>query len=302
MQDGSIEEVLAHARERRVGLLFWYNSGGPHNDVTEQPRDRMHTRAARRAEFSRLQSWGVKGVKVDFWQSDKQDRIRQYRELLADAADFHLIVDFHGCTVPRGWSREFPHLVSMEGVFGAEQYKFRDQFPTRAAAHNVTLAFTRNVVGPMDYTPVTFSDAKYPHLTTNAHELALSVVFESGVQHFADNVDAYRGLPDAPRRFLQQVPAAWDETRVLFGEPAEMIVIARRRGQVWYAAGLNGLDTATDVGLPLDFLGAGTWTATIIGDGDGARAFRDETRRVTKQDDLTLSMEPRSGFVIRMTR
>ncbi len=113
-------------RRRSVGLLFWYNSGGPHNDVTEAPRDRMSTRehAARRVRAS-CATGACKGVKVDFWHSDKQDRIRQYRDVLRDAADFHLLVNFHGCTIPRGWSREFPNLVGMEAVFGAEQYKFR---------------------------------------------------------------------------------------------------------------------------------------------------------------------------------
>ena len=126
----------------------------------------MTTREQRRAEFAKLRDWGVKGVKVDFWQSDKQDRIRQYRDLLRDAAEFHLLVDFHGCTLPRGWSREFPNLVTMEAVFGAEQYKARVEMAEGGARHNTILPFTRNVVGSMDYTPVTFSDAKFPHRTT----------------------------------------------------------------------------------------------------------------------------------------
>ena len=151
-------------------------------------------------EFAKLRDWGVKGVKVDFWQSDKQDRIRQYRDLLRDAAEFHLLVDFHGCTLPRGWSREFPNLVTMEAV-GAEQYKARVEMAEGGARHNTILPFTRNVVGSMDYTPVTFGDAQFPHRTTNAHELALAVVFESGVQHFADSVESYRSLADAPKQF-----------------------------------------------------------------------------------------------------
>jgi hypothetical protein len=306
MQTGRIEDVVAHAREKGVGLLFWYNSGGPHNDVTEAPRDRMHTREARRAEFARLKEWGVKGVKVDFWHSDKQDRIRQYRDVMADAAEFGLLVDFHGSTVPRGWSREFPNLVSMEGVFGAEQYKFRDTYPGKAAWHNTVLAFTRNVVGPMDYTPVTFSDVKYPHKSTSAHELALSVVFESGVQHFADSVDAYRALPDAPKTFLKQVPAAWDETRVLSGEPGRSVVIARRAGAVWYVGGLNGQDTAESTRVALGFLGAGSssfsWSMTLIRDGADDRAFDSAARAVKATESVTVPMRPRGGFVMRLAR
>ena len=302
MQSGTIEDVIAHARTRGVGLLFWYNSGGPHNDVTEAPRDRMHTREARRAEFAKLKSWGVKGVKVDFWHSDKQDRIRQYRELLEDAADFQMLVNFHGCTVPRGWSREFPHLVGMEAVFGAEQYKFRDTYPARAPAHNTILPFTRNAVGPMDYTPVTFSDARYPHLTTNTHELALSVVFEVGVQHFADSVESYRALPDATKAFLKQVPSAWDDTRILAGEPGRSVVVARRRGNAWYVGGLNGRDEPESASVNLSFLPPGAWTATIIKDGDTDRTFSDETRRVAPRDTIEVPMRGRGGFVIRFAQ
>jgi hypothetical protein len=302
MLSGTIEEVLAHAAKRGVGLFFWYNSGGPHNDVTEAPRDRMHARDVRRAEFARLREWGVRGVKVDFWHSDKQDRIRQYREILADAVEFQLLVNFHGCTIPRGWSREFPHLVAMEAVFGAEQYKFREAFSTRAAWHNTVLPFTRNAIGPMDYTPVTFTDVKYPRTTTNAHELAQSVVFESGVQHFADSVEAYRALPSRARDFLSQVPAAWDETRGISGEPGRSVVIARRSGEVWYVGGLSGLDEPHAARVPLEFLGPGEWALTLIRDGGEPRSFEDETRRVTATAVIDVPVRARGGFVMRLTR
>jgi hypothetical protein len=302
MQTGTIEGVIAHAKAKKVGLLFWYNSGGPHNDVTEAPRDRMHTRDARRAEFAQLQKWGVKGVKVDFWHSDKQDRIRQYREILRDAAEFQLLVNFHGCTIPRGWSREFPNLVGMEAVFGAEQYKFRESMAEQGAWFNTVLPFTRNVVGPMDYTPVTFSDAKYPHKTTNAHELALSVAFESGVQHFADSVESYRSLPEAAKTFLKQVPSAWDETRALSGEPGQFVVIARRDRDVWYVGGINGRTEAQTVRVDLGFLKEGRWAAVIVRDGAQDREFASESKTVASTDSPSVTMRPRGGFVMRLER
>jgi alpha-glucosidase len=302
MQTGRIEDVIAHAKEKGVGLLFWYNSGGPHNDVTEAPRDRMDLRDARRAELAKLRDWGVKGIKVDFWHSDKQDRIRQYRDILRDAAEFHLMVDFHGCTIPRGWSREFPNLVSMEAVFGAEQYKFRDFFPAKAAEHNSVLPFTRNAIGSMDYTPVTFSDVRYPHRTTNAHELALSIVFESGIQHFADSAASYRALPEAPRQFLRAVPAAWDETRALSGEPGRAVVIARRAGEVWYVGGVNGQDTPGSAQVGLSFLGSGAWTAQVIRDGADDRTCDAASRQVTAKDTIDVPVRARGGFVIRIAK
>jgi hypothetical protein len=301
MTTGRIEEVLAHARQKKVAPILWYNSGGPHNDVTEAPRDRMHTREARRTEFAQLQRWGVKGVKVDFWHSDKPDRIQQYRDLLEDAADFQITVNFHGSTIPRGWSREYPHLMSMEAVFGAEQYKFRQPFTTRAAWLNTVLPFTRNVIGPMDYTPVTFTDVRYPRTTTNAHELAQSVVFESGIQHFADSVEAYRALPGGVKAFLRQVPAAWDETRGLSGEPGRAVVVARRDGGTWYVGGLNA-DIAGAARVSLGFLAAGSWTVSMITDGAVDRTFQMASRPAAPTDVIEVPMRARGGFVMRIVR
>ncbi|HYU79807.1 MAG TPA: glycoside hydrolase family 97 catalytic domain-containing protein [Vicinamibacterales bacterium] len=299
METGTIDDVVKHAREKNVGLLLWYNSGGPHNDVTEAPRDRMLVRDVRRAEFTKIREWGVKGVKVDFWHSDKQDRYRQYREILEDAAEFKLLVNFHGSTIPRGWEREFPHLIGMEAVLGAEQYKFREAFSTRAASHNTILPFTRNVVGVMDYTPVTFSDHKVKHTTTNAHELALSVVFTTGVQHFADSVQAYESLPPEPKDFLKTVPVVWDETRVLSGEPGKSVVVARRSGNDWYVAGLNA-DAVETVRVSLNFLKAGSYQLTLIRDGAEDRAFDSSSRMVTSRDIVEVAMRPRGGFVMRL--
>jgi hypothetical protein len=297
MISGRLDDVLAHARAKGVAPLLWYNSGGPHNDVTEAPRDRMHTRDARRAELAKLQKWGVKGIKVDFWHSDKSDRMRQYREVLEDAADFRVTVNFHGSTIPRGWSREFPHLMSMEAVFGAEQYKFRQQFSTRAAWLNTVLPFTRNVIGPMDYTPVTFSDARYPRTTTNAHELAQSVVFESGIQHLADSVESYRALPEAARDFLKRVPAAWDDTTCLSGEPGASVIVARRKGNEWFVGALNA-DTASAASVPMSFLGAGSWRVSIIKDGASDREWQNESRTVTAKDSIDVAIRARGGFVM----
>jgi alpha-glucosidase len=299
MQTGTIEQVIAHARAKNVGLLLWYNSGGPHNDVTEAPRDRMLSRDVRRAEFAKLREWGIKGVKVDFWHSDKQDRYQQYRAILEDAADFQLLVNFHGSTIPRGWEREFPHLIGMEAVSGAEQYKFNEQFPARAASHNTMLPFTRNAIGVMDYTPVTFSDHKFKRTTTNAHELALSVVFTTGIQHLADSVQSYQALPPEPKQFLGQVPSAWDETRALAGEPGKSVVVARRAGKVWYVGGLNA-DTAHTMRVNLGFLPAGSFQLTLIRDGGEDRAFDTSTKTVTAKEILDIPMRARGGFVIRI--
>ena len=199
--------VIDYASTKGVGVFLWYNSGGPNNTVTEQPRDRMFEADVRRAEFAQLAEWGVAGIKVDFWHSDKAESNARYLALAADAYDVGLMVNFHGSTIPRGWEVRFPNIMTMEGVRGAEQYGFDENYSDDAPWLNTILPFTRNVVGSMDYTPVTFGDVKFPHKTTNAHELALAVVFESALQHFADSPASYRSQADEGCDFAFMKPA-----------------------------------------------------------------------------------------------
>ncbi len=297
-----IRQLVSYGTQKNVGILLWYNSGGAHNIVTEKPRDRMHERSIRRREFEYLQKLGVKGVKVDFFQSDKQDRIRQYIGILEDAADYQLLVNFHGCTLPRGWSRTYPNLMSMEAVRGAECYIFDEKYPASAPWHNTILPFTRNVVGPMDYTPVTFSDNAYPHLTSYAHELALSVVFQSGWQHMADKAESYQALPAAPKQFLKNVPVVWEKTRFVDGYPGKYAVLARRHGETWYIAGINGEKSGQEIELDLAFLGDARYRGVVIADGDDAGRFSTADITITPAEKVPVTMGPFGGFVMRLVR
>jgi alpha-glucosidase len=256
---------------------------------------------ARRAEMARLQRWGVKGIKVDFFQSDKQHIIAQYLDILRDAAEFQLMVNFHGCTIPRGWERTYPHLLTMEAVKGAEAYSFDQSYPVNAPAQNTIFAATRNVIGPMDYTPVTFSDNTYPHITTNPHELALGVIFESGAQHLADRVEAYFEAPEAVRNFLRDLPVAWDETRFVRGEPGKEFIIARRRGDIWYVAGINGEAKNKEWRLDLSFTGkANAIPGLLIGDDANPRGFAIRAMDVHPEFGLPVKLRACGGFVLRL--
>jgi alpha-glucosidase len=298
MEKNAIPRLVQYAKKKGVGILLWYNSGGPHNSVTEQPRDRMFDPAVREREMAWLEKTGVKGVKVDFFQSDKQNVIAQYHGILKDALRYHLLVDFHGCTLPRGWSRTYPNLMSMEAVPGEEQYLFSKPYPETAPWQNTVFAFTRNAVGPMDYTPVGFTETKYPHLTSDAHELALSVVFESGLQHFADRTAAFRSLPDAPKQFLKEVPAAWDETRYVEGEPGRLAVLARRNGTAWFVGGINGEKTGKHLSVPLAFLPQGRYAMTLITDGNNSKSFRDRKAEVKSGESVQVDVLACGGFVM----
>ncbi len=301
MDGGDVRQLIDYGKQKNVDVLLWYNSGGEHNSVTEKPRGCMKNRDVRRFEFEMLQRWGVKGVKVDFFQSDKQDTIQQYLEILQDAADFQLLINFHGCTVPRGWSRTWPNLISMEAVKGEECYSFDRKYPEIAPRYNTIIPYTRGIVGPTDLTPCAFSDSVYPHLTTAAHELALSVVMECGLVHFADSVEAYRGLPEAPQQFLRDVPAAWDETRWLTGYPGRFVAIARRQGEGWFLGAINGREQPLEMTLATDFLPAGRYQVQLIGDGKDARSFGQREFEVSRGDSIRISTRPFGGAVIRCT-
>ncbi len=163
-------------------------------------------------------------------------------------------MNFHGAPIPRGWQRTYPNLLSTEGVYGAEWYNNVPTFTNQAASHNATLPFTRNVIGPMDYTPCAFSDSQHPHITSKAHELALTVLFESGLQHLADKPESYLAQPQAVQDFFTELPNVWDETRFVAGYPGKGAVLARRSGDSWYVAGINGLDEAQTFSLDLSFI------------------------------------------------
>ena len=170
------------------------------------------------------------------------------------------MVNFHGATIPRGWQRTYPNLVSVEAVYGAEWYNNNATLTPKAAAHNATLPFTRNVIGPMDYTPCTFYDSQHKHITTHAHELALPVLFESPLLHWADKPESYLVQPKEVKDFMSALPTIWDETRLLGGYPGEWVVIARRQGNTWYVAGINGKDSSQTLSFDASFLPKGKYT------------------------------------------
>lgn len=295
MQNGDIKKLAAYAEHKGVGLLLWYNSGGKHNRVTEEPRDLMEQRKTRAKEFERISGLGIKGIKVDFFQSDKQEIIRQYLEILEDAARYHLLVNFHGCTLPRGWRRTWPNLVTMESVRGGESYKFDARFPEMAPAHLTIVPFTRNAVGPVDYTTGGFSDHRYPHLTTFGFEMALPVLLESGIMHHMDTPEMTLGLPPFAVQFFREIPVAWDETRYIAGYPGKDAVIARRKGERWYMAGINGEAREKEMVLDLSKTGDLPGEIRLITDGDSSRELRLE-RVETGDGMVTIHMKPYGGF------
>ena len=255
MKDGkTIEDAVSYAKSKGVKPLIWYNSSVGWVDGAPTPKYRLNKPEDREKEFAWCEKIGVAGVKIDFFSGENQKNMDFCIDLMESAARHHLLVNFHGATVPRGWQRTYPNLLSTEGVYGAEWYNNVPTFTKAAASHNATLPFTRNVVGPMDYTPCAFSDSQHPHITSHAHELALTVLFESGLQHLADRPESFLAQPQDVQDFLSLLPAAWDETRFVSGYPGESCVLARRSGNTWYVAGINGTDETKTLSVPLPFI------------------------------------------------
>jgi len=299
---GNLEDAIHYIVSKGVKPLIWYNSGGDHTWVSATPKDRMLTHENRVQEFTKLKKLGVAGVKIDFFESEKQDMIQYYIDILEDAAQFEMMVYFHGSLVPRGWSRTYPHLMTYEAVRGAEWYNNGPEFTMSAPEHNTILPFTRNVVGPMDYTPVTFTNSQFPHITSYGHELALSVVFESGLQHMADRPEGYYNLPAAVKTFLMNVPAAWDETKLVDGYPGKEVIIARRSDTVWYLGGINATLTEKDKKIKLDFLTAGIkYKLTLIADGEHDKDFKTSYIVVDKSAIIDVKILRRGGFAAHIT-
>ena len=298
---GAIEDAMAYARERGVKVNLWYNSGtswiGP---GAPGPQDRLRTREAREKEMTRLEQMGATGIKVDFFLPDGHEMVDYYLDILEDAARHHLLVDFHGCTIPRGWSRTWPNLMSMEAVYGAEWYNNNRRMTNAAAAHNATLPFTRNVIGPMDYTPCTFTDSQNPHITTDCHELALPILFESGLQHMADRPEAYLGLPEPVKELLSSLPSAWDDTRLLAGYPGECAVIARLCGNTWYIAGINGTNEELTIEPDYSRIGESVVLKSLITDRGSEPGQGFNIGQNVKAGKLTLPA--RGGFVATVTQ
>jgi hypothetical protein len=294
MKDGkTIEDAVNYAKAQGVKPLIWYNSSVGWVDGAPTPKFRLNKADDREREFAWLEKIGVAGVKIDFFSGDTQRNMDYCIDLLESAARHHLLVNFHGATIPRGWQRTYPNLMTTEGVYGAEWYNNVATFTDKAACHNATLPFTRNVIGPMDYTPCTFSDSQHPHITTKAHELALTVLFESALQHLADRPESYMVQPQEVKDFFTNLPTVWDETHLLSGYPGESVVMARRNGKTWYIAGINGTNQEKEL----------TIDKKAIGKFSKATLFEDTSKgdwniHQIKKLPTSIICQPRGGFII----
>ncbi len=292
-----IKELSDYAKSKNVKLLLWYNSAGEWNSTTLTPRDKMLTRESRNAEFQKLKEMGIAGIKVDFFGGDGQSMMKYYIDILKDAAQYNLAVNFHGCTYPRSWHRTYPNLVSMESIRGMEYVTFSQYFADNQPRHCTVIPFTRNLFSPMDFTPVNFSGIpNIQRKTTGGFELALSVLFTSGIQHIAETPYGMSAQKDFVRELMSSIPETWDDVKFIDGYPGKFVVLARKKGNTWYIAGINGETTERTLNLDLSFIKE-TPKGMLITDTKDGKDFVKQNIQMSKS--VKIAVQPYGGFVIK---
>ena len=290
-----MKELAGYAASKNVGLLLWYNSAGSWNTVKYTPKGKLLTAESREKEFRRLNEMGIKGVKIDFFAGDGRSVIKYYLDILKDAARHKLLVNFHGATLPRGWQRTYPNLMTVEAVRGFEMVTFGQQDADAEASHSTMLPFTRNAFDPMDFTPMNLYKipTSVQRKTTSAFELATAVLFLSGIQHYAESPEGMKHVPEYVQRFLRELPSHWDDVRFIEGYPGKYVVLARRSGDKWYICGINGENTEKTIRL--DLASFNKKSASFITDGTDS-LFQQEALLLNNEKSRQITMKPNGGF------
>jgi hypothetical protein len=285
-------QLTAYAAGKNIAVYGWDHW---HNFDTAEKRSKY---------LDWYVSKGFKGIKVDFLESDSQERYRFREEMARDCAERKLLVSFHGDVTPRSMERRWPNIATYEGVLGEEYYQGFAKGLSASPTYNVNLVFTRNVAGSMDYTPTDLS--REGRLTTSAHEMALAVVFESGWQSMGIDPESAKNFPNA-LAFLKNLPSVWDDIRFIDGNPDEFAIIARRKGKDWWIAGINS-GTARTAHLKLDFLKQGSYSSTLYQDDPATTHASSvtETRIAATpitfdtKTRLTITLAPNGGFGLKI--
>ena len=285
-----LHELIRYGKEKNVGIVLWLTWLTVENNFDL---------------FKTFNEWGIKGVKIDFMDRSDQWMVNYYERVAKEAAKHHLFVDFHGSFKPAGLEYKYPNILSYEGVRGMEQ--MGGCYPD----NSIYLPFMRNAVGPMDYTPGAMISmqpnvyrAERPNsasIGTRAYQLALFVIFESGLQMLADNPTLYYRNEDCTR-FITSVPVTWDETVALEAKAGEYAIIAKRKGDKWFIGGMtNNGQTEREFAVKLDFLKKDrAYQMTSFEDGINAGRqamdYRCKSSQVKNGDVLTVKMVRTGGF------
>ena len=284
----SVALVTEYARKKGIGVIGWAHTR--EFDTREKAVETMR----------RYAGWGLKGAKIDFfdqntlsenpkdWKDyqDTQQSLKMRDWIFELGIENSFLLELHGNTIPTGERRQYPNLMTLEGVDGMERR-------TKPAANDLTIPYVRNVMGPVSYTIVHFERSPGTH----AYQMAMSIVYEAGLMIYAEHGKKLLEWPG--REMIKDVPSSWDETRFIDGMPASHIIIARRKGQDWFIGGMT--DKARMANFPLDFLSGGKNYKTLSFRDDTDSTMLRETQTVSQSTNLTIGMLERGGFAIRIS-
>lgn len=291
----NMDELVQYAKQKRVKLMLWTLCS-----TLDKQLD---------SALKQFNKWGIQSIMTDFMDRDDQKTVNFYHRIAKACADHKIAIMFHGAFPPKGFNRTWPNAITQEGVLGAE-WNIWSELAT--PEHNVALAYTRMLAGPMDYEPGLLLNAQKDQfrpigknpmsIGTRCHQLAMFVVYDSPLQIFSGNISQGFKEP-AFMELLGSIPTTWDETKILQGKIGEFIVTARKNGNEWFVAGLNN-STAREISVSFNFLGTGNYTATSCIDGVNAHNYGSDyqitKQQINKNSKLNIKMAPGGGFVFKI--
>lgn len=285
-----VPSLVKHAQEKGVDCFLWQTAKLSDSDA--------FSNGNMEKTLKQWADWGIKGIKIDFWEDDSHETMIRMENLLKLCGKYQMLVNLHGCTRPSGLRRTYPYLMTQEGICGGETNFW---WPSNiTGAHHINMMFTRNVVGAADYTPGDFASFLGSIITqvSMGQHMALMTAFESGITHIAE-------CPENLRHFLgkdimKRLPTAWDESRLLEGKLLKYATIARRSGEDWWVSGL--CTDARNCKLTFDFLEEGrTYTAYIYRDGNCRSDLKFNKVQVKKGSSLNIKELSEGGFLVQVS-
>jgi alpha-glucosidase len=295
--DIDMNELLAYAKENNIRLMLWTLCS-----TLDKQLD---------SALKQFNKWGIASIMTDFMDRDDQKMVNFYHRIAKACAENKISIMFHGAFPPKGFNRTWPNAITQEGVLGAE-WNIWSELAT--PDHNVAIAYTRMLAGPLDYEPGLLLNAQKDQfrsigknpmsIGTRCHQLAMFAVYDSPLQIFSGNIS--QGLKEPEfMQLLGNIPTTWDETKILQGKVGEYIVTARKKGNDWYIAALNN-SVPRDITMQLDFLIDGNYKTTICKDGLNAHNYGADYELVEKtfqkNEPVTIHLAPGGGFMIRLIK
>ena len=282
-----LTDLAKYAKEKGIKLSLWYGVNNYCHPT--HPENSLVSNDKIEQELKWTKKIGFDAIKVDFIDSDAQKDMRLMKRVAEVALENEIVVVFHGCHAPRGEMRKYPNVVSYEGIYGKENQKWAS-IPTRIIINQILI---RNAVGPADFTPNGVK-IQVPGINSvvfsNAFDLATTVVYQSGITHYASAPSVYRGNPALP--YLNLMPSKWNESRIVEAKINDYATIARRSGDKWFIGSVTGVDRVTDASL--SFLDEGTFNMYLYVDGENGLEMKKS--KVTNKDIIALELKEKDGF------